>query len=66
MSSMQTSIEAVRKSLVVNCDQQHAFEVFTREIGRPAAISPTGRGPPRSRSRISRRVASPSASIAVA
>jgi uncharacterized protein YndB with AHSA1/START domain len=33
MSSMQTSIEAVRKSLVVNCDQQTAFEVFTREIG---------------------------------
>jgi uncharacterized protein YndB with AHSA1/START domain len=30
---MQTSIEAVRKSLVVNCDQQTAFEVFTRQIG---------------------------------
>jgi uncharacterized protein YndB with AHSA1/START domain len=33
MSSMQTSVEAVHKTLVVNCDQQHAFEVFTRGIG---------------------------------
>ena len=33
MSSMQTSVEAVRKSLVVECDQQTAFQVFTREIG---------------------------------
>jgi hypothetical protein len=33
MSSMQTSVEAVRKSVVVNCDRQHAFEVFTRGIG---------------------------------
>ena len=66
MSSAQTAIEAVKKSLVVKCSPERAFEVFTREIGSPAAISPTGRGPPRSRSMISRRVASPSASIAVA
>jgi uncharacterized protein YndB with AHSA1/START domain len=33
MSSMQTSVEAVRKSLVVNCDPERAFEVFTRGIG---------------------------------
>jgi uncharacterized protein YndB with AHSA1/START domain len=33
MNSMQTSIEAVRKSVVVNCDVERAFEVFTREIG---------------------------------
>jgi uncharacterized protein YndB with AHSA1/START domain len=33
MSSMQTRVEAVRKSLVVKCDQTRAFEVFTREIG---------------------------------
>lgn len=33
MSSMQTSIEAVRKSIVVNCSPAQAFEVFTREIG---------------------------------
>jgi hypothetical protein len=33
MNSMQTSVEAVRKSLVVNCDVERAFEVFTREIG---------------------------------
>jgi uncharacterized protein YndB with AHSA1/START domain len=33
MSSMQTSVDAVRKSLVVNCDQQRAFETFTRGIG---------------------------------
>ena len=33
MSSMQTSIEAVRKSLVVNCSPERAFEVFTREVG---------------------------------
>ena len=33
MSSMQTSLEAVRKSLVVDCGPERAFEVFTREIG---------------------------------
>ena len=33
MSSMQTSVEAVRKSLVVECSPERAFEVFTREIG---------------------------------
>ncbi len=33
MSSMQTSIEAVRKSLVVECSPERAFEVFTREVG---------------------------------
>jgi uncharacterized protein YndB with AHSA1/START domain len=33
MSSIQTSVEAVRKSLVVNCSPERAFEVFTREIG---------------------------------
>jgi len=33
MSSMQTSIEAVRKSIVVNCSPERAFEVFTREVG---------------------------------
>ena len=33
MSSTQTSVEAVRKSLVVNCTPERAFEVFTREIG---------------------------------
>ena len=33
MSSMQTSVEAVRKSLVVECSLERAFEVFTREIG---------------------------------
>ena len=33
MSSMQTGIEAVRKSLVVNCSPERAFEVFTREVG---------------------------------
>jgi len=33
MSSMQTGVEAVRKTLVVNCDPHRAFEVFTREIG---------------------------------
>jgi len=33
MSSMQTGVEAVRKSLVVNCDQQTAFETFTRDVG---------------------------------
>ena len=32
MSSMQTGIEAVHKSLVVNCAPERAFEVFTREI----------------------------------
>jgi uncharacterized protein YndB with AHSA1/START domain len=33
VSSAQTAIEAVRKSLVVNCSPERAFEVFTREIG---------------------------------
>ena len=33
MSSMQTGVEAVRKTLVVNCDPDRAFQVFTREIG---------------------------------
>ena len=33
MSSMQTSVEAVRKSLVVECSPERAFEVFTRELG---------------------------------
>ena len=32
MSSAQTAIEAIRKSLVVNCSPERAFEVFT-EIG---------------------------------
>jgi uncharacterized protein YndB with AHSA1/START domain len=33
MSSAQTTIEAVKKSLMVNCRPERAFEVFTREIG---------------------------------
>lgn len=33
MSSAQTAVEAVRKSLVVKCSPERAFEVFTREIG---------------------------------
>jgi uncharacterized protein YndB with AHSA1/START domain len=33
MSSMQTSIQAVHKSLFVNCSPERAFEVFTREVG---------------------------------
>jgi uncharacterized protein YndB with AHSA1/START domain len=33
MTSTQTSIEAVRKSIVVNCPPERAFEVFTREVG---------------------------------
>ena len=33
MSSMQTSIEAVRKSLIVECSPERAFEVFTRGVG---------------------------------
>ena len=33
MSSAQTTIEAVKKSLVVTCSPERAFEVFTREIG---------------------------------
>jgi uncharacterized protein YndB with AHSA1/START domain len=31
--SAQTTIEAVKKSLVVKCTPERAFEVFTREIG---------------------------------
>ena len=33
MSSAQTAVEAVKKSLVVKCSPERAFEVFTREIG---------------------------------
>lgn len=33
MNSMQTGVEAVRKSVIVKCDQAQAFQVFTREIG---------------------------------
>ena len=33
MSSAQTAVDAVRKSLMVECSPERAFEVFTREIG---------------------------------
>ena len=33
MSSAQTTVEAIRKSLVVSCTVERAFDVFTREIG---------------------------------
>jgi uncharacterized protein YndB with AHSA1/START domain len=33
MSSAQTTVEAVKKNLVVTCNPERAFEVFTREIG---------------------------------
>jgi uncharacterized protein YndB with AHSA1/START domain len=33
MNSAQTTVEAVKKSLVVKCSPDRAFEVFTREIG---------------------------------
>jgi len=33
MSSMQTGVEPIQKSIVVSCPPQRAFEVFTREIG---------------------------------
>jgi uncharacterized protein YndB with AHSA1/START domain len=33
MNNTQTSVEAIHKSLVVNCNRGRAFEVFTREIG---------------------------------
>jgi uncharacterized protein YndB with AHSA1/START domain len=33
LSSMQTVVQPIRKSLVVNCSPERAFEVFTREIG---------------------------------
>jgi hypothetical protein len=33
MSSAQTAVEAVKKSLKVKCRPERAFEVFTREIG---------------------------------
>ena len=33
MSSAQTTVEAVKKSLVVKCSPERAFEIFTREIG---------------------------------
>ena len=32
MSSMQTGVEAVRKTLVVNCTPEQAFETFTRDV----------------------------------
>ena len=32
MTSTQTTVEAIRKSLVVNCSVERAFDVFTREI----------------------------------
>ena len=33
MNSTQTTVEPVRKTLVVNCSPERAFEVFTREVG---------------------------------
>jgi len=33
MSSMQTGVEAIRKSLIVKCPVERAFDVFTREVG---------------------------------
>ncbi len=33
MSSTQTTVEAVRKSLVVKCSPERAFQVFTTDIG---------------------------------
>jgi len=33
MSNTQTVVEPVHKTLVVDCSQERAFEVFTREIG---------------------------------
>lgn len=33
MSSMQTGVEPVQKSVVVSCTPERAFEVFTRELG---------------------------------
>jgi uncharacterized protein YndB with AHSA1/START domain len=33
MSSAQTSVEAIRKTLVVDCGVERAFDVFTRQIG---------------------------------
>ncbi len=33
MTSTQAAVEAVRKSLLVECGAERAFEVFTREIG---------------------------------
>jgi uncharacterized protein YndB with AHSA1/START domain len=33
MSSMQTSVEPVHKTLVVKCTPEQAFETFTRDIG---------------------------------
>ena len=33
MSSMQTGIQPIHKTLVVNCSPERAFEVFTREVG---------------------------------
>ncbi len=33
MSSMRSAVEAIHKTLVVNCDPERAFQVFTREIG---------------------------------
>ena len=33
MNSTQAAVEAVRKSLVVQCSPERAFAVFTREVG---------------------------------
>ena len=33
VSSAQTTVEAIRKSLVIRCEVEQAFDVFTREIG---------------------------------
>lgn len=33
MSSAQSEALAVRKRIVVNCDVERAFDVFTRQIG---------------------------------
>ena len=33
MSSTQAAVEPVRKTIVVDCSLERAFEVFTREIG---------------------------------
>ena len=33
MSSMQSTVAPIHKTLVVGCDPERAFQVFTREIG---------------------------------